>query len=89
MLEVKSQQLAYTTATTRQDPSCICDLHHSSRHCQILNPLSEATYQTCNLMVPSWIRLRCAAMETPAPVVHGSSRARDHIRATAAAMPDP
>ena len=24
-----------------QDPSCICDLHHSSQQCQILNPLRE------------------------------------------------
>ena len=24
------------------DPSCVCDLHHSSRHCQIPNPLGEA-----------------------------------------------
>ena len=38
------------------DPSCVCDLHHSSRQCQILNRLSEARDQTCNLMVPSWIR---------------------------------
>ena len=27
---------AYTTATAMQDPSCICDLHHSSQECQIL-----------------------------------------------------
>ena len=33
---------AYTIATATWDPSCICDLHHSSWHCQILNPLSEA-----------------------------------------------
>ena len=31
---------AYATATP--DPSCICDLHHSSEQHQIFNPLSEA-----------------------------------------------
>ena len=30
-------------------------LHHSSRQRQILNPLSKARDQTCNLMVPSQI----------------------------------
>ena len=34
--------LAYTTATAMLDPSCICNLHHSSRQCQILNLLSKA-----------------------------------------------
>ena len=33
---------AYTTATAMQDPSCACNLHHSSQQCQILNPLSKA-----------------------------------------------
>ena len=32
----------YTTATATQDPRCVCNLHHSSRQCQILNPLSKA-----------------------------------------------
>ena len=32
--------LAYTTAT--KDTGHICDLHHSSGQCQILNPLSKA-----------------------------------------------
>ena len=44
----------YTTATS--DPSCVCDLHHSSQQSRILNPLSEAKNRTCNLMVPSRIR---------------------------------
>ena len=35
------------------DPSRVCNLHHSSwQECQILNPLSKARDQTCNLMVP-------------------------------------
>ena len=29
------------------DPSLVCDLHHSSRQCWILNPLSEARDWTC------------------------------------------
>ena len=33
---------AYTTATTTQDPSHVCDLHHSLWQHQILNPLSKA-----------------------------------------------
>ena len=34
---------AYTTATATQDPSCICELHHSSQPCEILNPLSKSS----------------------------------------------
>ena len=43
-------------STAMRDPSFICHLHHSSWQCQILNPLSEASYWTRNLMVPSRIR---------------------------------
>ena len=40
-----------TTYTTfLGDPSSVCNLHHSSRHHQILNPLNEARDQTCVLM---------------------------------------
>uniref|UniRef100_A0A8D0IN74 Uncharacterized protein n=2 Tax=Sus scrofa TaxID=9823 RepID=A0A8D0IN74_PIG len=45
--------------------SHVCDLHHSSQQYQILNLLSEARDQTCNLMVPSRIRFQCAIMGTP------------------------
>ena len=64
-LGIKSelQLLAYTTATAMQDPSCICDLHHSSWQCHILNPLSKPRDGTYNLMVPSWICFHCAMME--------------------------
>ena len=54
----------YTTVTAMQDPSHICDLHHSSRNRQILNPLGEARDQTHNLLFPSWIRFCCATMGT-------------------------
>ena len=50
-LGVKSElQLpAYATATAMQDPSRVCDLHHSSQQYWILNPLSEARDQICVL----------------------------------------
>ena len=52
--QIRATMPAYTTATATQDPSCVCDLHHSSWQCQIFNPLSEARNQTrnLNLMVP-------------------------------------
>ena len=34
--------LAYTTATATWYLRLIYDLHHSSRQCQMLNPLSDA-----------------------------------------------
>ena len=40
------QQLAYTTTTAMPDLSHICNLQHSSRQHQILNPLSKARDQT-------------------------------------------
>ena len=44
----------YAAATAMPDPSCICQLYHSSWHYQILNLLSEACDWTCILMDPSW-----------------------------------
>ena len=43
-LGVKSELYlpACATATATPDPSCICDLYHSSQQRRILNPLSEA-----------------------------------------------
>ena len=65
-LGVKSElQLpACTTATAMQNLSRICNLHHSSWQCQILNPLSEARDPTLILTVPSWIRFHCATLGT-------------------------
>ena len=56
-LEVESelQLLAYTTAMATQDPSCVCDLYHSSQQCQILNPLGRARDRTRVLMAASQI----------------------------------
>ena len=42
-------------ATAMQDPSYLCDLHHSSWPCQVLNPLSKAREQTHSLMESSWV----------------------------------
>ena len=44
-VELELQLPADTTATATPDPKHICDLHHSSRQCWILNPLSEARDQ--------------------------------------------
>ena len=54
---------AYATAT--QDPSRVFDLQHSSWQCQILNPLSEARDQTCNLMVACRIHFHCTTKGIP------------------------
>ena len=71
-VEWELQLPAYTTAT--QDPSLICDLHHSSQQYRILNPLSEARDQTRNLMDISQIHFPCTADENSCFVfVVGSS----------------
>ena len=55
-VESELQLLAHVTATATPDLSCLCDLHHSSRQCWILNPLSEARDRTRILMVTSQVR---------------------------------
>ena len=64
-VELELWPLAYTTATATSDLSSICDLHHSSQQCWILNPLSEARDWTCNFMVASRIRFHCTMTGTP------------------------
>ena len=49
-VKTELQLPAYTTATAMPDPSCTCDLHHSSWQRQIINPLSEARDKTHILM---------------------------------------
>ena len=56
---------AYARTTVTPDPSHVCNLHHSSQQCRILNPMSEARDPTCNLMVPSQICFCCAITGTP------------------------
>ena len=48
-----------------QDLSHVCDLHHSSWQCQILNPLSKARGRTHILMDPGWVRYHWAMTGTP------------------------
>ena len=54
-VESELQLLAYTTATATQELSCVCNLHHSSRHRQILNPLSGARDGSCIFMDASQV----------------------------------
>ena len=56
--ELELQLPAYTTATATPDPSCVGDLHRSSRQCWILNPLSETRGGTCVLVDTSQIPFR-------------------------------
>ena len=50
-VKLELQLPAYTTATATQEPSCICDLHHSAQQRWSLNPLYEARDRTPS----SWI----------------------------------
>jgi len=54
-VQLELHLLAYTTAIAMWDLSCVCDLHHNSWQCWILNPLSEAGDGTLILMDASWI----------------------------------
>ena len=54
--KLELQLPVYATATAMWDPSRICDLHHSSEQCQVLNPLSEARDRTHILMDTSQVR---------------------------------
>ena len=58
--ELELQSLASATATAMQDPSLICNVHHSSRQRRIPNPLSKARDRTHILIETSWICFHCA-----------------------------
>ena len=45
---------SYARVTATQDPSHVCNPHHSSWPCQILNPLNEASERTRFLMDTNW-----------------------------------
>ena len=53
--ESELEPLAYTTDTATPSPICVCNLHHSSGQCQILNLLIEAGDGTCILMDANWV----------------------------------
>ena len=53
-VESELQLLAYTTAIAMWDPSSVCNLHHSSQQCRILNPLSKARDQTASSWILVW-----------------------------------
>ena len=63
VVELQPQPPAYTTATS--DRRHICNLHHSSQQCWILNPLREARDQTHNFLVSSRICFHCTMTGTP------------------------
>ena len=63
--ELQLPAYATATATATQDPSYVCDLHHSSQQCQILNPLTEARDQTHNLTDTNQVYFCCATTGTP------------------------
>ena len=72
-VESELQSQAYPRATATSDPSCVCDLHHSSRQRQILNSLSEVSDQTCILWIAlshdgnstSWCFKDCTSLGQP------------------------
>ena len=59
------QQCSYSTAIAMPDLSLVCDLHHSSRQCQIPNPPSKARDWTYILMETRRIHFHWAMMGTP------------------------
>ena len=64
-VELELRLMATTTATATEDLSCVCNQHHSSRQCWILNQLSEARDQTCILMYTSQICFCCTTTGMP------------------------
>ena len=64
-VESELQLPAHTTATAMPDLKRVCSLHHSSRQCQILNPLRKARDQTFILMDTSWVCYHWAIAATP------------------------
>ena len=64
-VELELQLPACTAATATWDPSCVCNLHHSSHQCRILKPLSESRDQTLILMNHSWVHFHWTITGTP------------------------
>ena len=55
LMELQLPVYTTATATATWDPSCVCHLHASSRHCRVLTPRSEARDQTHVLMDTSQV----------------------------------
>ena len=68
-VELELRLPAHATATATRDPSCVSDLHRSSRQCRILNPLSEARARTRVLMETTQVPYHWATTGTPVPVL--------------------
>ena len=63
-LELELQLLACATATAAPALNWVWYLHHSWWQCRILNTLSKARDQTCDLMDISWVCYHCATTGT-------------------------
>ena len=63
-VESELQLLAYATATATPDPTCLCNLYHSSEQHWILNPLNKAKDRTRILMETSQVPYHCTTMGT-------------------------
>ena len=64
-VELELQLPAYTTDTAAPVLNSVCNLHHSSWHCWILNTLSKARDWTCILMDTSQVHYHWATAGTP------------------------
>ena len=60
-VELELELPVYTTATAMQDPSCVCNLHCSSRQRWIPDAMSKARDRTCILVDASQICFHCAS----------------------------
>ena len=67
-VELKLQLPTYSTARAMPDLSRICNLHHSSQKCWILNPLGGARDGTHILVDTSWVCFCRATTGTPEPL---------------------
>ena len=76
--QIRAAATAYTTATGMLDPSCVCDLHHSSQQHRIPNPLIEASDRTFILMDASQLRFCCATTGTPERLILKRTRLQDN-----------
>ena len=59
----QARGVARASHSHSHDLSLVCNLHHSSRQCWILNPLSKAKDQTCVFMNTSQIRAMMGTLE--------------------------